>query len=185
MRMRTQQLVQKLVRAARGEVSTTTLVARGLRVGKNFNRQGGCIIDPPHCWLIAIGDDVTLASRVYILAHDASTKAHLGYAKIGVVRIGNRVFVGANSTILPNVSIGDDVVIGAGSLVTSDIPSNSVAVGNPARVVSSTSDYVEKNRELLASRPTYGESWTLRGGISNAEKTQMFETLKGGIGFVV
>lgn len=51
------------------------------------------------------------------------------------VTIGNSVWIGGNSTILPGVTIGDNCVIGAGSVVTHDIPSNSVAVGNPARVI--------------------------------------------------
>lgn len=58
----------------RGEVSTEKLIKMGLKVGENFNRQSGCIIDYAHCWLISIGNNVTLAPRVHILAHDASTK---------------------------------------------------------------------------------------------------------------
>ena len=50
---------------------------------------GECIIDPGHCWLISVGDRVTLAPRVHILAHDASLKETLGYTKIGRVKIGN------------------------------------------------------------------------------------------------
>lgn len=49
-----------------------------------------------------------------ILAHDASTKRYLGYTKIGRVLIGNNVFVGAGTIILPSVAIGNNVIIGAG-----------------------------------------------------------------------
>ncbi|MGN1363120.1 MAG: sugar O-acetyltransferase [Methanobrevibacter sp.] len=51
------------------------------------------------------------------------------------VKIGKRSWIGVNSIIIPGVTIGDNVVIGAGSVVTSDIPSNTVAVGSPARVI--------------------------------------------------
>lgn len=51
------------------------------------------------------------------------------------VKIGDRCWIGANTIILPGVTIGDNVVIGSGSIVTRDIPSNSIAVGNPARVI--------------------------------------------------
>lgn len=90
----------------------------GLKVGTNFARLHGVILDPAHCWLIEIGNNVTLAPRVHVLAHDASTKFYLDYAKIGRVRIGNNVFIGAESVILPNVEIGDNVIVGANSTVT-------------------------------------------------------------------
>ncbi len=53
------------------------LKKNGLKVGENFDMQGGCIIDSSHCWHIQIGNNVTLAPRVHILAHDASTKNSL------------------------------------------------------------------------------------------------------------
>lgn len=70
-------------------------------MGKNVHIQEGVILDPGHCWLIDIGDNVTIAPRVHILCHDASTKNGIGYTKIGVVKIENNVFIGANTTILP------------------------------------------------------------------------------------
>ena len=51
------------------------------------------------------------------------------------VIIGNNVWIGGNVNVLPGVTIGDNVVIGAGSVVTKDIPANCVAVGNPCRVI--------------------------------------------------
>ena len=51
------------------------------------------------------------------------------------VTIGDNVWIGGSVTILPGVTIGDNVTIGAGSVVTKDIPSNSIAVGNPCKVV--------------------------------------------------
>lgn len=55
--------------------------------------------------------------------------------------IGNNVWIGANVTILPNVTIGDNCVIGAGSVVTKDIPANTVAAGNPCRVLREIGEY--------------------------------------------
>ena len=64
----------------------------------------------------------------------------------GGVSIGNNVFIGAGSIILPGVNIGDKAVIGAGSVVTKDIPTNSVAVGNPAKVICSYDEYMQKQK---------------------------------------
>lgn len=173
-----------LKRVLRGEVSTSELVKMGLKVGKNLNRQGSVKIDFSHCWLISIGNDVTLAAGVHILAHDASTHYYTGYTKIGLVEIGDRVFVGAHSIILPNVKIGNDVIIGAGSVVTKDIPDNSVAVGNPARVIAKTHEYVEKNQTLLEKAPKFDASWTIRENIILEQKKKMIAELKSGIGYV-
>lgn len=58
--------------------------------------------------------------------------------------IGNDVYIGNNAMIMPGVTIGDRVVIGAGAIVTKDIPSNSVAVGVPAKVIKTADEYLEK-----------------------------------------
>ena len=107
-----------LVGFFRGDPNLNKYKARGLKVGSNFNMLGGCIIDHSHCWLIRIGDNVTFAPRVHVLAHDASTKRVLGYTRIALTSIGNDVFVGASSTIMPGVTVGDGAVVGAGSVVT-------------------------------------------------------------------
>lgn len=169
----------------RGEVTTEELIRRGLKVGANFKRLNHVIIDDSHTWLIELGDDVTLAPRVHILAHDASTKTHLGYTKIGRVMIGNRVFIGAESVILPGVTIGDDVIIGANSTVTQDIPAGSVAAGSPARVICTTEEYLRKERERMKSAPVYGEEYTMRGRITEQQKQEQREALADGkIGYV-
>lgn len=128
-------ILKELIYRLRGEYTTEKLISMGMKVGNDFGRLNGVILDPSHCWLIEIGDNVTTAPRVHVLAHDTSTKQFLGYTKIGRVTIGNNVFVGAEPIILSNVSIGNNVIIGANSTVTKDIPDNSVAVGTPASVI--------------------------------------------------
>lgn len=173
-----------LRRKLMAEPNLKKLKKAGLKVGENFNIQRGCVIDKCHCWLINIGDNVTLAPRVHIIAHDASTKRHLNYAKIGLVNIGNKTFIGAGSIILPNVSIGDNCIIGAGSVVSKDIPNNSVAAGNPAKVICTINEYLEKQRKLMESRPVYDSKWTVRENITDEMKKEMIESLKDGIGYV-
>ena len=168
----------------RGEVTTEELVRRGLKVGRGLKRLNQVIIDDSHPWLIKIGDDVTLAPRVHIIAHDASTKVHLGYTKIACVTIGDRVFVGAESVIMPGVTIGDDSIIGANSTVTHDIPAGMVAVGNPAKVICTTEEYLAKERDRMAKLPVYEEEFTLRGNISPAMREQQRREIIDRGGFV-
>lgn len=182
--MRIKNALKNILFRLRGEYTLEALFDKGLRVGKNFSAQHGYDLDPSHCWLITIGDDVTLAPRVQIIAHDASTCKSLGYAKIGRVNIGNRVFIGAGSIILPNVTIGDDVIIGAGSVVTHSIPSNSVCGGNPARIICTMDSYLEKHKEQMKSRPVYSAAYTLRDNVSNTKKQEQRNALADGIGYV-
>lgn len=157
----------------------------GCTIGKNFSITGGVIVDYSHCWLVEIGDDVTLAPRVHILAHDASTKVLLGYTRIGRVTIGNRVFVGAGAIILPGVTIGDDVVIGAGSVVSRDIPSNSIAAGSPVKVLCGMDEFLQKKREEMKVVPFYDEGYTLEGDITDEKKRQMKEDLANSAGYII
>lgn len=158
---------------------------RGLVVGKNFNMQKEVIIDSSHCWHIEIGDDVTLAPRVHILAHDASTQRYLGYVRIGKVKIGNRVFVGTGTIILPGVTIGDDVIIGAGSVVSRDIESGKIVAGNPARAVGTTQDFIEKRRKEMDDSPKFSEEYTIRQNVSDEKKVEMNQKMQNKIGYIV
>jgi lipopolysaccharide O-acetyltransferase len=116
-----------------------------LRIGRNVQ-----INDSVHISAIkqvVIGDDVLIASRVFISDHnhgnyqgrDFLSTPDIPPAKRPLssrpVCIGNNVWLGEQVCILPGVSIGDGSIIGANSVVTHDVPPNSIAVGNPARVV--------------------------------------------------
>ncbi len=177
--------IQKLLYRIRGEYTTDTLVSMGMKVGKNFNRLHGVILDPGHCWLIEIGDNVTMAPRVHILCHDASTKQFLNYTRIGRVTIGNNVFIGAEAVVLPGVTIGDNVIIGANSTVTHDVPSNSVVAGSPARIISSLDTYLEKEKARMEQAPCYGEEYTLRQNVSLEKRMEQKNELSRKIGFIV
>ena len=127
------------------KIKLKRLQRKGLVIGKNLNIEKGVIIDSSIPFLIEIGNNVTLAPYVHILAHDASTKIVLGYSKIGKVIIGNNVFIGAKSIILPYVKIGNNVVIGAGTIVSKDIPDNSVVVGNPGKKIMDMETFKNKH----------------------------------------
>ncbi|MCK5760236.1 MAG: acyltransferase [Candidatus Delongbacteria bacterium] len=161
------------------------LIKKGLVVGENFHMQKYAIIDYSHCWHIKIGNDVTLAPRVHILAHDASTKIHLNHAKIGKVKIGDRVFIGAGSIILPGVTIGDDVIIGAGSIVSRDIPDGQVAVGNPAKIICSLEEFLDKRKKEMDIYPCFGKEYTEKWNVTKGMKEEMNKKIKDKIGFIV
>lgn len=99
-------------------------------------------------WLIEIGDRVTITSGVRIITHDGSTwlmrddkGRRFLYRK---VVIGNDVFIGLNSIILPGVKIGDNCIIAAGSVIIKSVPSGSIVGGNPAKIIGQYDQYKEK-----------------------------------------
>ena len=144
-------LLRRLINKLRGNMDIDSLRKKGLVIGKNVFINFGCNIDASFCWLVEIGNNVTFAPNVHILAHDASTKRELGYTKLGGggVKIGDYVFIGAGSIVLPGSRIGNRVVIGAGSVVIGNIPDNSVVVGSPAKIICSYDAYMSKQKERL------------------------------------
>lgn len=176
--------LKELVYRLRGEYTTEKLVSMGMKVGQNFGRLNGVILDPSHCWLIEIGDNVTMAPRVHVLCHDASTKKFLNYTKIGRVTIGDNVFVGAESVILPGVTVGSNVIIGANSTVTHDIPDNTVVAGSPARVICTLEEYLNKEKKCMESAPCYGEEYTLRKNVTVELRMKQKAELEGKIGYI-
>ena len=117
--------------------------AMGVQVGEGCRILSGRFWSEP--WLISIGDRVTISGGVVIFTHEGSAwliRDDKGRRyRFGRVRIGNDVFVGANSVIMDGVQIGDRVIVGAGSVVTKSVPSNAVVAGVPARFIRSFDSY--------------------------------------------
>lgn len=99
-------------------------------------------------WIISLGENVHITDGVKFVTHDGGTLLFRQYEPdleiTKPISVGNNVYIGNNVVILPGVNIGNRVVIGAGAVVTKDIPDNSVAVGVPARVIKTADDYFEK-----------------------------------------
>lgn len=103
-------------------------------------------------FMLSIGNNVNITSGVRILNHDYSwsvlkNKYNLVLGGVGKVCIGNNVFIGVNSIILMNSEIGDNVIIGAGSVVHGKIPSNCVIAGSPAKVICTLDEFLKKRKE--------------------------------------
>lgn len=109
-------------------------------------------------YLIRIGDHVRINSGVNFITHDGGCWVLRKYHNtpdcenidlFGKIVVGNNVHIGTNAFIMPGVSIGDNCIIGCCAVVTSSIPSNSVAVGVPARVIETIDEYYAKHIEDL------------------------------------
>ena len=162
------------------------LKKRGLRIGEKVDIFSPYCFDSLYPGLITVGNCVTISSNVKILAHDAS----MGYVcsgacKIGIVSIGNNVFIGHGATILCNTRIGDNVIIGAGSVVSGDIPSGSVYAGNPARFIETTEAFQKQHENSIATHPTTTRPWREFRDLPDDEWSKLRSQLKDTYGYVV
>lgn len=119
---------------------------RGINVGDKTIISYGAKLDLTYPKGISIGENTRITHGVIILSHDFSRKLYMN------TTIGSNCFIGVNSVVLPGVTIGNGSIIGAGSVVTKDIPSNSVAVGNPAKVIKSNVKTTKFGQLILSSK---------------------------------
>lgn len=121
----------------------------GNNVYANFNLT---MVDDTHIYVgdnTMFGPNVTVATAGHPIIPELRAK---GYQYNAPVHIGKNCWLGAGVIVLPGITIGDNVVVGAGSIVTKDIPSNAVAVGNPCKVLREVNErdreYYFKNRKI-------------------------------------
>lgn len=140
---------------------------KGIKIGEGCKFYSGIktiSIDITRPSLIEIGNDVVFNKNCKLVTHDFATKIFLSthnefIPSSGKIKIGNNVSFGMDCTVLKNVTIGDNCFIGLGSVVTKDIPANSVAIGSPAKVVSTIDEYFEKRKkESIEEALNYAQS---------------------------
>lgn len=101
-------------------------------------------------YLISIGNYCRIAKNVSFFTHGGLWSQRIKYKGLdyfGKIYIGDYTYIGEGAFIMPGVTIGNDVIIGAGSIVTKSIPDGKIAAGNPARIVGETKDFVEKIKQ--------------------------------------
>ena len=103
-----------------------------VKIGKNVIVMNGCLMMAAGG--ITIGDETQIAANVQLISnnHDLEDRNVITCKPI---IIGKNVWIGAGSTILPGVSIGDNSVVGAASVVTKDVPPDTIVAGNPAKII--------------------------------------------------
>ncbi|MEE0979446.1 MAG: acyltransferase [Muribaculaceae bacterium] len=152
-------LVYKITGKSRYESSeayVNYLRSKGVKIGEGtiVNSPKNIQVDITRPELLEIGKRVLLHRGTVIMTHDFASRVFVNkyndfVPSHGKIKIGDNVWLGEHVTILKDVEIGDNVIIGSGAVVTKSIPSNSVAVGIPARVVCSLEDYYNKRKEKM------------------------------------
>ena len=136
-----------------GAVINKIRVNRALKGGLKLG-EGTRIIAPVNFgsepYLVSIGKHVTVSSNVHFITHDGGIRAiqqwerYAQVKRFGKIVVKDNVFIGLGSIILPGVTIGENVVVAARSVVAKDVPDNCVVAGSPAQVICSIEEYAEK-----------------------------------------
>lgn len=119
---------------------------QGAKIGENNRLEIRSIGKEP--FLLEIGNHCTIAPNVTFLRHDGGTwlftEEDPSLQKFGPIVIKDNCFIGMSSIIMGNVHIGPNAVVGAGAVVTKDVPPGTVVAGNPARLIGTIAEYKEK-----------------------------------------
>lgn len=154
--MKLKNIIKRLIWGyrANSEVYSKQLRKKGMQIGKGtvFIDPKTTVLDETRPWLIKIGQGCCFTAHVTVLTHDygwSVIKAVYGdvIGSAKKVTIGDYVFVGQNSTILGGCTVGNNVVIGANSVITKNVPDNVVVAGNPAKIICTLDEYYKKRKK--------------------------------------
>jgi maltose O-acetyltransferase len=185
-------MILNILSKAKGRIDIARQIQRweklrkmGMQLGKGVNLPPSTWIDTSHCFLISIGDNCGFGEECLILAHDAMPNEFLDASRLGRVTIHESCHFGARTVILPGVEIGPRSIVGANSVVISDIPPNTLAAGNPAKVICSLDEYLEKHRQAMKTMPIFQFKEYDYNYITPERMKEMLEKLEKGAGYMV
>ncbi len=161
------------------------LRANGMHIGKHVNLPASTWIDNSHCFLISIDDLCGFGEFCSILAHDAQMDEFLDASRLGRVIIHESCHIGAHSVILAGTEIGPRTLVGANSVVSSRLPPDTVCAGNPARVICSLSEYLEKHKKRITPETSFPFREYDMQFITEEGKARMIAALEKGPAYMI
>jgi maltose O-acetyltransferase len=157
----------------------------GMHIGEDVNLPASTWIDTSHCFLISIGDHCGFGEQCLLLAHDAQMDEFLDAARLGRVVLHASCHIGARTVILPGVEIGPRTIVGASSVVSRSLPPDTVCAGNPARVLCTLEEYLEKHRSRMAAKPNFDYMKYDAGFLNEARRAELVAALVKEDGYMV
>lgn len=114
----------------------------GMHIDRSARISFGTKLDKTNPKGIHVGEESYIASGALIFTHDYARGIHKD------TYIGKRCFIGANAIVMCGINIGDEVIVGAGAIVTKDVPSHCIVAGNPAKIIK-TDIHTKKFGQLI------------------------------------
>lgn len=156
----------------------------GMHIGKNVFMPMSTWIDAAHCYLISIGDRCRFGPNCVILAHDATMNEFLDAGKIGRVIIHESCSIGFGTIILPGVEIGPRVIVGANSVISRNIPPDTVVSGNPAKVVAKLDSFLNYHRLMMRKVPLFPYNEYGVNYLPASKRRELLEKLDKTFGYI-
>ncbi|HML34175.1 acyltransferase [Sporomusa sphaeroides] len=156
--------MNEILRKVKQILKIKLLIMKGVRIS-NDCRITGKVDFGSEPYLIYIGKKVTIADGVRFITHDGGNwifRHDDKYEKVnnfGNIIVHDNCFIGADSIILPGITIGPNSVVGAGAVVTKNVPERSVVAGNPARVITDIQTYYMNNLKKTIKAPDGKFKW--------------------------
>ena len=169
----------------RREARWAKLRGMGMVIGEDVWLPDSTVIDTSHCFLISIGDHCGFGEECVLLAHDAQMDEYLDAARLGRIVIHESCHLGARTIVLPDVTIGPRTIVGAGSVVTRSLPADAVCAGNPARVICTLDEYLEKQRARIASARTFEYAEYDIGVLTPERRKELIAACDAGLAYMV
>jgi maltose O-acetyltransferase len=150
-----------------------------VRLGRDVSIARHVSFDLHHANLIELGDETVVAEGARFLCHDAACGKRIGAIWVAPITTGKRVFIGADALLMPGVTVGDDAVVAAGSVVTRDVPADTIVAGVPARPIGKTSALDQERLAAMDQFPVFDnivfrQEWSDgkdQGGLRDAART--------------
>ena len=177
--------VRDHIAAVRRSARWKNLKSMGMSIGQDVWLPDSTVIDVSHCFLISIGDHCGFGEECVLLAHDAQMDEFLDAARLGRVTIRESCHIGSRTILLPGVGLGPRTIVGAGSVVTRSLPPDTVCAGNPARVICSLGEYLDKHRSRIAAGPTFPYDVYDTRALTSARRAELVAACESGVAYML
>ena len=161
------------------------LKERGLQLGDDVYFPPSTYVDGEYCYLISIGEGCGFGQQVMLFAHDLAPANSTGRVRVGRVLVHPSCHIGSRTIVMPGVEIGPRTIVAARSVISTDLPPDTVCAGDPARPRATLEEYLEKHRAKLATAKRFPyDEYDIRS-LTPSRKDELVSAATSGNAYIV